>query len=569
MLAPSANLALVPSFGLSSVQTEQLPVEGLPIVGASWPPKPFDVSQKQFHIWDSWYSGDVAELQNIYIQENMVRPTAWAGGLVGRLQRFFWGRPNLQNFTRIHVPIAADLARTSSDLLFAEPPTTYIADGDNVSNPTKAQKRLDQLLGGDDTYTTLGAGGELASAHGGVFLRLWWDEQIADHVMLGVNSADMAVPTWRYDQLQAVTFWSVVASEEGTWIRHLERHEPGRILHGLYEGDQGNLGRRIPLEASPDTAWAADVVDADGAIETGVPWLTAAYVPNQRPNRKWRRTPGLAPFGRSDFDGIEMLFDALDEVVSSWMRDIDLGKARLFVDESLLTDQGPGNGATFDGEQAIFTPLRGTIGSMATGNNSGLFANQFNIRWQEHSRTVSEILDMILRGAGISPGSFTDSSLSPAVTATEVNSRDSLSERTRSKKMSLWRNGVGALARTAMNIDDQVFGSGSAISEIPDINFPPRSMQAPLEMAQTIAALMAAQAISTQQAVAERHPEWTAAEVNEEVQRIRADLAALTDATGGDSTMDPNAQPLQTRHYRPPSPFPTQSSIGDMATKGG
>jgi A118 family predicted phage portal protein len=549
VFAPSANLALVPAFGLASVQSEQMPVTGLPIVGATWPPKPFDVSQKQFHIWDSWYAGDVAELQNIYIQENLVRPTAWAGGLVGRLQRFFWGRPNLQNFTRIHVPVASDLSRTSSDLLFAEPPTIYVAENDTASS--KAQDRLDLLFGSDDTYTTLSEGGELASAHGGVFLRLWWDQEISDHVMMGVNSADMAVPTWRYDRLYAVTFWSVVASENGTWIRHLERHEPGRILHGLYEGDQGQLGRQIPLDQSPETAWAADLVDAEGAIETGVPWLTASYVANVKPNRKWRRTPGLAPMGRSDYDGVEMLFDALDEIVSSWMRDIDLGKARLFVDESLLQDQGPGLGASFDGEQAIFTPLRGSIGSMATGNNSGLFANQFNIRWEEHSRTVSEMLDMILRGAGISPGSFTDSSLSSAITATEVNSRDSLSERTRAKKMSLWRGGLGPLARTAMCIDADVFGSGATLSDIPDINFPPRSMQPPLEMAQTIAALMAAQAISTEQAVAERHPEWTDGEVQEEVDRIRADIAESTQSAG----FGMGQEPLQNPQFHPPSPF--------------
>jgi len=561
MFAPSANMALVPAFGLNAAQSQQMPAVGLPDAGAAWPPKPFDVSQKQFHIWDSWYSGDIAELQNIYIQENMVRPTAWAGGLVGRLQRFFWGRPNLQNTTRIHVPVAADLARTSADLLFAEPPTIYVAEGD-TANAVKAQKRLDLLFGSDDTYTTLSEGGELASALGGVFLRLWWDEEVADHVMLGVNAADMAVPTWRYDRLQAVTFWSVVSDDGGAWLRHLERHEPGRILHGLYQGDQGQLGRRIPLEESTETAWAAELVDADGAIETNVSWLTAAYVANVRPNRKWRRTPGLAPMGRSDYDSLETLFDALDEIVSSWMRDIDLGKARLFVDESLLQDQGPGQGATFDGDQSVFTPLRGTIGSMATGNGSGLFANQFNIRWEEHSRTVAEMLDMILRGAGISPGSFTDSSLSPAATATEINSRDSLSDRTRAKKMSLWRAGLGSLTRTAMCIDTNVFGSGAALTEIPDINFPPRSMQPPLEMAQTIAALMAAQAISTEQAVAERHPEWTDGEVNEEVERIRADITQAAQHAGFGMTppalqnpQDPqDLQDQPEQQYHPPTP---------------
>lgn len=539
MFAPPASYPEVPAFGLNTAFTQPNPTIGMPEYGAQWPPKPFDVAQRQFHVWNSWYSNDVAELQNIYIQQNRVRPTAFAGGLVGRLQRYFWGRPNIQSNPRLHIPAASDISRASADLLFAEPPTITLPD-DTAGDTDAAADRLQVIFGNDEATSELLEAAELASALGGVYLRLWWDEQVADHVMFGSVAADAAVPTWRYNKLYAVTFWSIVMNDNGKWLRHLERHEPGRILHALYEGDQGNLGRQVPLTVSPETAWAADVVDENGAINTGVTTLTASYIPNVRPNRLWRTTPGLSPLGRSDYDGLEPLFDALDEAYSSWMRDIDLGKARLFVDESLLQSLGPGAGATWDGEQAIFTPLRGTLGSLAAGGGTGVQANQFDIRWEQHSKTCAELLNAILRGAGLSTGSFSDSPLTiGAPTATEVNARENLSQITRMKKINLWKAGLGPLAMTAMQIDADLFDTGAALTEPPVIKFPTRSMQSPSDLATTLSALAAAQAISTVQMVTELHPDWSQQDIDDEVARIREEASAAAKVTI-DNPNDPN-----------------------------
>ena len=46
------------------------------------------------------------------------------------------------------------------------------------------------------------------------------------------------------------------------------------------------------------------------------------------------------------FDQLEPLFDALDEVYASWMRDIRLGKARILAGRNSLQDNGLGQGAT-------------------------------------------------------------------------------------------------------------------------------------------------------------------------------------------------------------------------------
>lgn len=529
----------------------------LPDRGGQFPPAPFDKMLQSMRVWNAWYVGDQEELAGLYQSQNVTENQPRQGGIVGKLSRFFWGRPNQQASNRLHIPAPADLARSSAELLFAEPPTFQATEDNTRTDVKEAQKRLDKILNSEAAVSKFLEGAELCSALGGAYLRLWWDGEQAEHVQFGVVPGDAAVPTWKYDQLEAVTFWRVVLDKKNTTMRHLERHEKGRIYHGLYRGDSTDLGSPIPLTESPETAWAADLVDEEGGIDTGVDGLTAAYVPNVRPNRKWRNTPRLSPLGRSDFDGLENTFDALDSAYSSWMRDVDLGKSRLFVDSTQLENKRPGAGASWDGEQEIFTKVPTTGMGRADAVAGPLVqANQFPIRWSEHANTCAELLNVILRNAGLSPAQFTgDSTLAVGVpTATEVNSRENLSERTRKKKIALWKEALAPFATTAMELDAMVFETGIEMTESPNIRFPVRSTVDPVTQAGVIASLSAAGAISTEQMVKERNPNWKQEEVDEEVARINAEAK------------------LKANFYQDPTPAgatdPSDSTSGEGAVPG-
>lgn len=515
----------------------------LPAEGTAWPPKPYDKIAEDMNIWGAWYDGDQEALEQVYAQSVRVRPSQFKAGLVGAVARFFWGRPNPQGTKRVHVPAAADLARASSDLLFSERPTFTFppppADADETEGEAEeadtwrkeAQARLDLLFNNDETGAMLAESGELASAFGGVFFRLWWDGTVGERIMLSCHPADAAIPEWRYDQLAAVTFWRELEAPDGiessAVIRHLERHERGRIEHGLYKGTESNLGVPMPLDAHPETAWAAEESNGDGVIHTGVDGLTAAYVPNVRPSRKWRKEPGLANLGRSDFDGVEGLFDALDETMTSWMRDVDLGKARLMVAEDGLTNNGPGRGGSWDTDQEIFTkvPTSG-MGAMNSSNGGGHLVEQaqFAIRWQEHSQTVAEILNAILRNAGLSSAEFSDQNLTVGVaTATEINARERMSERTRNKKMGYYRAALSPLVSVAMHLDNEIFDGGANFEEEPVMSFPIRSTQSPQEQTTVMSQRKQAHLVSIHQAITELRPNWNEHQVKEEIERIHAD----------------------------------------------
>lgn len=46
-------------------------------------------------------------------------------------------------------------------------------------------------------------------------------------------------------------------TDGSTVLRHLERHESGRIVDILHQGSDDELGRSIPLTEHLATAWAA------------------------------------------------------------------------------------------------------------------------------------------------------------------------------------------------------------------------------------------------------------------------------------------------------------------------
>lgn len=485
----------------------------LPEHSIPWPPEEFEPAYDSMRVNDAWYVGDTKALSAEYQRTPVTRPSQYMGGLTGAVARFFWGRPQPQDQhrTRLHIPVPADLATTSADLLFSEPPRILMQN-----KTSKAKARLDEIVNTPAVHSSLLEAAEVSAALGGVYLRLVWDEDFADYVMIDAVHADRAVPEWRWGRLSAVTFWTTVQTDGRKVLRHLERHEPGVILHGLYQGDHHDLGTPVPVTEHPSTAWLEGVIGADGGIPTGTQGLTATYIPNIRPARRWRNLPELAPLGRSDFEGIEPLFDALDETWSSWLRDIRLAKSRLIVPNSMLDSMGRGRGAAFDDDREVYAGLD----MLGKGGEQDITPSQFAIRVDEHRETVTEILRSILRSAGYSASTFGDDPMAVSTTATEVKARERMSERTRDKKSRYWAAALGPFFRTLLEVDSAAFRSGATTDEIPEVKFQETVQKDPLELAQTARELRSAEAASTETMVRMLHPNWDGDTVDAEVQRI-------------------------------------------------
>ncbi|MGI5196571.1 phage portal protein [Streptomyces sp. CA-288835] len=487
----------------------------LPTGDMPWPPPHLKPALDAMHTWDTWWSGDPDRLESLYGGTSGTGPDPkrlqYSSGLLGRFARWWWGTPTApgERRTKVHVPLAGDLCSGSADLLFSEPPK-FTVDGASTA------KRLDALAD-DGMLATLQTAAEVGAALGGVYLRPVYDTDIADRPWLDAVHADSAVPEFRWGRLAAVTFWKVVRKEDGQVWRHLERHERGVILHGLYQGTADKLGHPVPLEDSEATQGFAIVVNDLGAIETGYDGLDVAHIPNQA-SRRWRKDHTLKDLGRSDLDGVEGLMDQLDETYSSWMRDIRLGKGRIIVPNAYLQNLGPGQGATWNPDQEAFAGI-----DMLTGPDSGnqLTVAQFAIRVQEHRETAEDLVNQILRSAGYSGQTFGIGG-DVAVTATEVTARERRSMTTRGRKILRWRPALAHAIEALLAVDKQVYG-GDITPQRPTVEFEDSVQEDPLTLANTVDVLRRANAASTETLVRMAHPEWDKTLVAAEVQRIQGE----------------------------------------------
>ncbi|MEU9865495.1 phage portal protein [Streptomyces sp. NPDC047971] len=509
--------------------------------GGAWPPAELDVVRDRMTVWDAWYSGDPNALSSVYGGMTGYDPGGtgffaserggWRGAVGRAVERWFWGsRPSAgERRAKLHVPLASDIAVTSSALLFSEPPT--VKGPDDATN-----KRLEELVD-DGLHGTLLEAGELAAALGGVYLRVVWDRERYTAPWLDAHPASHAVPEWQWGRLAAVTFWRVLEADGDHVVRHLERHEPGFILHGLYEGTRDELGQKVDLTRHPATAGLATVLGPSGdGIATGITQLTAVYVPNMRPNRLWRGNPAAAHLGRPDIAGAEPLLDALDEVYSSWMRDVHLGKARIIVPGSYLQSNGPGQAASFDAEREVYSELNMLPRS---GDSAMITPVQFAIRVAEHRDTAQDLVEQILRTAGYSAQSFGEQGQA-AVTATEVVARERQSFTTRNRKIVYWRPALAEAVEALLAIDKAVYQTGVTV-EKPDIEFGDSVSEDPQTIATTVELLRRAEAASTETLVKMQHPDWEDADVQKETDAILAEsgrMVADPTLTGAEGASD-------------------------------
>lgn len=509
---------------------------GLPGSRAEWPPASETGRYGRMAVNSTWYGGDPAKLGELY--EGGKAGETFRSGLrytISRVAAWFWGTVDeSQPDDKVHLPVPQDIATLSSEVLFGEAPTFEVqpdpawqpnADGEYTAEQQaaidKTQARLDDLLEEMDFGSTLLAAAETASPLGSVGLRLAWDKRL--NMMQPTISrvdADHVVAEYEFGVLKAVTFWEIVRVDHETKWYHLERHEPGKVYHGLYQGTTGNLGMQMPLAEHPATAPYATLVDEEGAIATSVPALLATSIPNMLPDALDRGNES----GRPDYTpGVLSLFDAIDRAVTSLMRDIADGRSRLIVAEYMLDGRGPGKGVEFDPDRHIYSTLKMPP---TEDGRAPITSVQFKIRVDEHLRTLDFLIRKAIESCGYNVDADTGEQ-GDAMTATEYSGRAKKTARTRDKKLRYWRRRVERLLEALIVADSIHFASG--ITPLPVRMVVPDMMQpTTLELANTAKVLREAKAASTKVIVEFVHPDWTPDMVDKEVARIE-EAEAVTD----------------------------------------
>ncbi|MGW3847176.1 phage portal protein [Streptomyces fagopyri] len=493
----------------------------LPSKGTPWPPIHPAIAADMAD-WRAWYAANPDRLTYRYLNRHrdngrfgtpQNRPSQYRGGMVGRVARWFWGEPTPLGEKRanLHMPLARDIARTSSGLLYSEPPA--------LKAENKAtQERLEELMDVGMKRTLIGAGAA-GSALGGSYLRIVWDDEISDRPWISMVQADGAHPEFAYgDKLRCVTFWTVLAVDGQRVVRHLERHEPGLILHGVYEGTEQNLGKPINMGGFDETKNLLPSRELPIGKR-----LACTYIPNTMVAPDWDDIPSAAGLGTSDYQGAETFLSAVDETYTSWMRDIRLAKSRIIVPAQYLAANGPGMGAVWE-DHEVFAPM-----NVPPNSEQGITLNQFAIRHEEHRATVEELVGKVIRNAGYSGGTFGDDSAGPAATATEIKARTARSMTTRAEKAELAAPKIADIVEVLLMLEASGMFPGVTGVEVerPDVIFQDSVQDDIKTLAETASLLQQAEAASTEAKVALLHPDWDEREQRQEVDRILKETGRL------------------------------------------
>lgn len=523
----------------------------LPAENTAWPPVAWAPAFDRYRLDEALWLNDTERLAGILaggdrdtIDGRAVGAMHRGGRLgISRLRRWAFGdRPSTTDRrTNLPIPIGASLADLSAAQLMSEAPRFRAVDAEGKTVRSPLQERLDIIGNSDDAHMTLIEGAQTAAALGAVVLKASWDLDDPDRrsVYFDTVGADCAVPIFNAaGRLLEILLFTEYDDPRGGGstriLRHIERHAPGIIEHALFLGTPTSVGKRVPLDTLAELAPLASMPNttSDGLtvqIATGISRITAAYWRN-RPSRIWRRHGTLRNAGRSDFELVEPLIDAYSEAWASMMRDVRLGKARLLVPLGMLeVAAAAGQGASFDTDREIYAQVGGLDPEAGTNTIKDY---QAAIRWQEHMRVLAGLKTEILDATGWSMSSYGQPAgldVQGGVTATEIVDRTTKSERTRDEKALYFKQPAQAFVRMLLELDGRAYPTaGGGIIENLSIDFPDVSQVDPEKQARTFLDLSTANAISIEQSVRERRPNWDDDKVGEEVDRILTDLARKT-----------------------------------------
>ena len=463
---------------------------------------PVDWLWREYEKNADWYSGDPVRLR---------RASAKLGA------HPFW---RSDEEVKIHVPIAADLSALSAGMIFADSPVVECED-------EKTEERIAEIMDSSGMYSVLLQAAELASVYGGVFLKWSWDVKDG-FPRISAVPASAGMPYWQGGKIAKIKLWTIVREEDGGTVYRLqEEYTPdGHIRSRLMRGDANNLGSEAPMNSIEET----NGINPDAYCGADV--MLAYYVPNILPNRA---APHLR-FGRSDYEGLHGLFDALDEAYSAIQRETRLTKTMVVVPMEYLRKRESirhAYNSTFNSEtketQWVFSNGKGAFVALdidTTENSSPITVVNPELRAESRIAEVDDIIRRILSMAGYAPQSAGLDVKGSAESGTALNVRERKSLRTSEVKKTFWWHAINDMLRAMLQLDKAVFKSGVD----PDVDFgvelPGNSQPDIAQLAEVVEQLERAGAVSTQTKVAMLHPDWSEEQREEEVQRIMDESGA-------------------------------------------
>lgn len=391
------------------------------------------------------------------------------------------------------VPLAREIGSFSAAMLYSSPPEiTYEAD----------QDLADEIRQGNALEARLHSAAARIALEGRGALRVHKDESVSDVVQIHYVPEDMVL--WEERHGDIVIGGGVVMERRpfaarDVVYRLLEEHEVGRITRTLYLGAETRLGSEVSLDKLPEFA------DLDDVLDTGMDAPTLY---------RWNNKPG----GESDLAGLETLLDRYDE---GWSLLVDKMRKSVpvsFAPASLFDEKGQVDlGGVIPLRQGRMRDLEGDDPSKQFGTV------QPDLQADEHLAILDKMRETILQYAGYSLSSYGLEVSGTADSGTALTLKQARTIQTKNAKEWEAREAAANALAAAMCWQD----NGRDVSKYrPEIKLADAMPRDEAEIAKTAALWKTNGAISLEEMVRIRRPDWDEDAVQEELGRIRSEAPA-------------------------------------------
>ena len=392
-----------------------------------------------------WYAGIEQDIAYFYRKE---APKFYRAGQQSESLNYFWNSNN-DNIRKIHSGFPQLICEKMSDLI--------VGNGFEITiegkNEEELKEELEEILT-DNKFKSniLSKSIETESWNGGVSWKLSWNPKLTEYPIIEV---------W-----QPENYTNVVVSGrivEDIFYTYYEKDKSKYRLNEIYGVDK-TKGAYI------DYKLEMLIYENRGQTKEGTKWIPASlsdleqtkdlkrvdfngyfsrlslYKPNKTPNSEFRNSI----LGESDFAGSYGAFDAVDEILSTWIQEFRDGKLnRYFPEELMLQNMSTGN-YTYPDEFKKDHIMYADSPSENVDKQKIIY-EQGDIRTDKHIDSYKIWVGQILNNAGLSPLTVGITGMeSIDASAESQQEREKVSIRTRNKKIELWKEFLQDILKTTL-----------------------------------------------------------------------------------------------------------------------
>lgn len=395
-----------------------------------------------------WYAGIEQDIAYFYKVE---APKFYRKNESSESMNYFWANSNL-DVRRIHSGFPQLICEKMADLIVGNGYNVKVESEDGT-NEIELQEELDDILEDNKFKSMLFPKSiETESWSGGVSLKLSWNPKLTEYPIIEM---------WQPENYTNV----VVAGRivEDIFYTYYEKGNTRYRLSEMYGVDKTKgsyidykLERLVYLkdgQASAGSKWIpCSLKELDQTSElkrvefNGYYKRLSLYKPNKLPNSEFRHSV----IGESDYSGSYAAFDAVDEIISTWIQEHrDSKLMRYFPEEYMLKNLSTGEynyPKDFVNKHILYADS-----PSENVEKQKIQYSQGDLRTEKHVESYKIWVTQILNNAGLSPLTVGLTGLeSIDASAESQQEREKVSIRTRNKKIELWTEFLEDFLKTVL-----------------------------------------------------------------------------------------------------------------------